>query len=515
MTTVAETPAPIARVDRRSRSTWWSLYVLTMALAALTSFAFLGRNSLYLDETVSTSIATASWHAFAQSVLHRESNGIVFYVLLRGWLHVGRGDAVVRTLSVIASLGALSILLLIARRLFGTRPAIIGGVLLAVNPLIIELAQDARGYALSLLLVSASSALFVRGVRYPRAGWPTWAGYVAVSALAGYANYWAALVPLAHYVSLAFLPRDAVAWRRLVPSGISIAVLLVPMGLLIRSEDSAGVNWAAGTAAGHVFSRVRSALPHAVIDAAAFIVVAVAVGLVVVLRRHLTARKAASADQSALVAVWPFMFALSWLVIPLAVVVLLSFVYKPLLVVRYLVVCLPPAAMLVGVGLARLKRGAFAAGLASLVVLSGLGLAQWYKHGQGENWRGALNAIAARSETGDGVVVFPAYMRIPLQWYLADHPATQGKLQPVFPSQGWRTDVLRFDRYVPVSAAVVSAAAEPHQRVWLVLSQSELYPSQRRAVLDGLDAAGFKAERSYRFAGIHVVRYAAQSAAAR
>jgi mannosyltransferase len=502
VTTLLESPPRRETESATPVNRWRLLYALTVGLSALAGFAFLGRSSLYLDEAVSTTIASAPWHRFTQSVLHREVNAVFYYVVLRGWAHIGHSEFAVRSLSVLAGVAAVAILILVARDLFGRRAALVAGVLLAVDPLLVELAQDTRGYALSLLLVVASSALFVRGIQRS-SSWATWAGYAVVSALAAYANFWAALVPLAHAVSLAFLPPGRIPWRRVVPTGIALALLLVPLGLLIRSNDSAGTNWASGTSAGHVFTKVRDKVPHAAIDVGAVLAVAVAIGLVVVVRRRTTA--SGTGDR------WPLLFAVSWLVVPLAAVVLLSFAYKPLLVVRYLVVCLPPAAMLVGAALAHLSPRLLGAGLAVLVALSGVGLGHWYQHGPGEDWGGAVTTVASRSAPGDGVVVFPAYMRIPFEWYLHDHPGAATRLQPVFPRLGWNVDVLRFDSDVPVASGTVSTAARGHARVWLVLSQSDLYPTRKHAVLDGLGAAGLSPVRSFTFTGVRVVEYVSAS----
>ena len=506
MTSVLHSP-PRAGPARASAGRSWLPFVLVTALGAVTGFVFLGRSSLYLDEAVSTSVARTPWHRFTDVVVHQESNQVLYYLLLRGWIHVGQGEFALRTLSVLAVVGALAVLMYVTHELFGRKVALICGVLLAVDPLIVQMAQDVRGYALSVLFVSASSALFVHAIKRS-SGWLTWAGYVVFSALAAYTNFWAALIPVAHAVSLAFVPRGEIPWRRIIPSAVVLAVFLVPLGLLIHANDSSGkYNWASGTSAGHLFAKVRAKVPHAAIDVAVLVVVAAVVWLVVVLRRRASATSVARQ--------WPLMFTVSWLVVPLAAVVLLSFVYKPLLVVRYLVVFLPPAAMLVALGLSRLSTRLFAVGLVVLLSASGAGLASWYKSGWGEDWRSALNSLSARSVAGDGVVVFPAYMRIPFEWYLQFHPALERSLTPVFPGLAFEADPLRYDADVKVDATVVTQSARAHDRVWLVLSQSELDPTRRQEVTNGLSAAGLSAARTYHFEGVRIVEYTAPGAAVR
>ena len=79
-----------------------------------------------------------------------------------------------------------------------------------MNPLYVEFAQDVRGYALALLLVSVSCFFFVRGVGQdgpaPRL---CWTAYTVVTALAVYCNIWAALVPIA----------QALRWPSFPPGG--------------------------------------------------------------------------------------------------------------------------------------------------------------------------------------------------------------------------------------------------------------------------------------------------------
>jgi mannosyltransferase len=471
-----------------------------MCVGTLAGFVTVGRGSFSLDETVSTTLADTSWHRFTEVVTHREPNMVLYDLLLRVWIHLGHGEAVVRILSVLAVLGALAVTMIVARRLFGSRVGLICGLLLAVDPLLVQFAQDARGYALSLLLVTASSAMFVRGIRTP-SGWGVWAAYVCVSALAAYANLWAALVPLGHAASVAFLPRRSAPWRRLVPAGAAFVVLLVPLVAWVRATQSAGVNWAAGSTAGKLFTRVRGALPHPVID------VGVVLGVVLVV--WITARVTHRADAAALLDRWPLMFALCWLLVPVIAVVMLSLAYKPLVVLRYLVVCVPPLAMVAAYGVSRLRRRAVVVTVAALVALSGIGVAIRDAQGPPQDWRGAVAAVASGARPGDGVVIFASYTRIPFEWYLADHPAAGRRLRPVFPPGPWGVDPLRYDRWTAVSAASVTTAAAGYHRLWLVLSQEQLYPAAESTLLAGLTAAGLAPVRTESFPGVRVVEYIA------
>lgn len=490
-------------VTERTSPSWWWAYGLVVAVGAVAGFAFLGRSSFFLDETVSTTLADASWRRFAQVVTHREVNMALYYVILRGWVHVGQSEVAVRSLSVLASLGALAIIVLVARRLFGGRAGLICGLLFAVDPLVVEFAQDARGYALSVLLVIAASLAFVKGVK-TGGGWVTWATYVITSALAAYVNLWAAFVPLGFAASLFFLPKGTFPWRRFVVTFGSLVVVLAPLGVLIHLTDEAKENWASGSAAGRLFSDVRDHVPHLVIDFLAIGAVVIVAGMVLLLKRLVP--WTTEFDN------WPVMFTVCWLVVPVGALVLLSFAYEPLFVLRYLVVYFPPLIMVVAFGLSRLNARSLLVGLVLLTVASGAGLWSWYSTGFGENWRGAVAYVADESKPGDGVMIFAPYMRIPFEWYLKQDPTAARRLHPVYPNLGWGVDPLRFDYPVLINQAVVASGASDDRRVWLVLSQAQLYPQQEQAVIQGLRSAGLVEQRSRTFAGVQVLSYAARSA---
>src|SRR5476649_2494002 len=120
--------------DRPTSATTWRIsFAAVVVVGAVLSFLSLGRASFSLDESVSTTLAQSPWHVFTQSVLHREANMSLYYLLLRLWMHLGDSEAVVRTLSVLVSVAALAVIMVLSRQLFGRRTALLGGALLCVD----------------------------------------------------------------------------------------------------------------------------------------------------------------------------------------------------------------------------------------------------------------------------------------------------------------------------------------------------------------------------------------------
>jgi hypothetical protein len=204
------------------------------------------------------------------------------------------------------------------------------------------------------------------------------------------------------------------------------------------------------------------------------------------------------------------MFTVCWLAVPILAVLALSVAYRPMLVLRYLVICLLPATVLVAAGVTRLlvRRPAVGAGLlAMLVAVSGVGLWRWYGYGTSEDWKSAAGYISARSAPGDGVVLFAPYMRIPFEWYLEGRPGLAQRLHPVFPDLGWGIDPLRYDFSIPIQPAAITAAARQSGRVWVIVSQARLYPTQERSIVQAVQAADLTPAPGRHFPGIDVVLY--------
>jgi mannosyltransferase len=494
--------------DVRMTSRQWRIGVVAeLVLGAVLGSLFLGTHSLFLDESVSSTLATAPWHRFTQVVTHREANMALYYLLLRGWVVFGHGEIALRSLSVLLAVGALWVVIMLARSLFGRRVALLAGLLLAVDPLYIQFAQDVRGYSLALLLVSASCFFFVRGIRQvdPPSRF-CWTAYTAVTALAAYTNFWAALVPLAQALSLAFLPPGRIPWRRVLASAVALAVLLIPLGLLIESTDSAGVNWASGSSAGRLFTQIRADVPHALLDLLVLVAVIVVVAIVVLARRR-PAVEAVFGRQ------WPLCFTLCWLVVPVSAVVMLSLVDRPLLVVRYLMVSLPAAVLLVALVIDRLaslaRRGAVAVAVVLLVIVvaaSAVGAAQWYAKGGPQDFRSAVTFIADQARPGDGVLIFAAYERIPVEWYMAERPGAERAVHPVYPATAWGVDPLAFDGSVAFDPNAIERAAMGYQRIWLLSATADLslYPGQAAALDSALRRAGFMPAGTTHFRGLDV-----------
>jgi 4-amino-4-deoxy-L-arabinose transferase-like glycosyltransferase len=467
---------------------------LETALAAALGFLFLGSKSFSNDEGVTIVMARLPWSGLSHLIATRETNGAFYFSAIHFLTHGDGGEIGLRMPSVLFATAAVPVLAVLTRRLFDPVVAVVAALLLALDPLQVEYAQVAREYVLAVLLVIVSTYAFVRGVQ-DRSTWP-WVVYAVSSALAVYTFLFAGVVPLMHALSLAALPRERASWRKFGLGAAGAALLVVPMAILLsRSGASSGVNWAAGNLPGRIVVSIRSAAPKALVDAIVIVVV-LALAAVVVHTLERNARRPW---------LWPAALLSLWALGSFVLVAAAGFILQPLFVVRYFLIFAPPVAIAVALALVRIPARAAAVVAAAAVVVAGLGLARWYRS-TGADFRAASAYVADGARADDGVLFYAPYVRIPFEVYFpASSPAT-----PVYPGISWRRDPARFIEYVPMRKAAVAEALVPYRRVWLVLSQYQLYGNRDVGydhVVAALAARGFRLEGERTFAGVNVRSY--------
>lgn len=199
-----------------------------LLLVAGAVLRFVTASDLWLDEALTVNIASLPLDELPDA-LRQDGHPPLYYALLHVWMAVfGEGDVAVRALSGVLSLATLPLLWLAGRRLGGPALAWIATVLFAVLPYTIRYGNEARMYALVMLLV-AGGYLLVDDARRR----PTPARLVAVAVVAG-------LLLLSHYWALWLLGATVLllAWRGYRSSGderrgaVRSAVAVAAGGLL-------------------------------------------------------------------------------------------------------------------------------------------------------------------------------------------------------------------------------------------------------------------------------------------
>lgn len=211
-----------------------------VALGAGLRFATLDLQSYRYDEAVTvTRVLHPGFLQTFAAVTHSESTPPLYYLLAWAWSRpFGTGELWLRSLSALAGTASILVVYLAALALpLARRAGLIAAALVAVSPVLIWFSQDARAYALVLLLTALSFLFFARARR--RAGRRDLLWWAVFSALALATHYFAGFVVGAEAAVL------LVAQRR---RGVVIAVLaistagalLAPIALRQTEHNHAG-----------------------------------------------------------------------------------------------------------------------------------------------------------------------------------------------------------------------------------------------------------------------------------
>jgi 4-amino-4-deoxy-L-arabinose transferase-like glycosyltransferase len=154
-------------VPRPSRGELAGLAVIT-AVAAAVRLTRIGHQSFWLDESYTVDLVQRSFGDMLDGVARTESTPPLFYVLAWLWAKLfGTTEAGLRSLSALFGTIAVPVAWRAAREWFSRPAGLIAGALVAVNPFFVWYSQEARSYAL-LVLMAALTLLFLgRALRNP------------------------------------------------------------------------------------------------------------------------------------------------------------------------------------------------------------------------------------------------------------------------------------------------------------------------------------------------------------
>lgn len=133
-----------------------------------------------------------------------------YYLLLKGWAAIfGWSEFALRSLSVLAMGGALATAVVLVKRIFGVRAALVALVFATFAPFLLRYGFEIRMYALASLIGIAATYVLVRAIEEKVQRKQIWlyALYAVLVALGIYTLYYMALLWIVHVVWLVWLAR--------------------------------------------------------------------------------------------------------------------------------------------------------------------------------------------------------------------------------------------------------------------------------------------------------------------
>lgn len=461
-------------VAPQRRQFWsWSPLLLVLAAGTVLRFHLLAIKSLWLDEVTTVGYAQMPLPEFLRTMWWGNGNMVFYYSLLRGWQHLGDSEFCLRSLSALFGVAAIFAIYSLGNRFLSYKAGLFAACLLAVHSFHIQYSQEVRSYSfLALLLILCAYALLAAIENPDRTS--LWALYVLLSALAIYTQVFAVFVLAGQW--LVFTPNriKRVGFLRLLSTGVAIGILAAPMAavILLHGKDQVAT-WSdfyhrpGLVEINEVMQRIVGAkagdVPTSVLGTTLFVLYLVA--WVFALRSLFFPGRDRPGEPKANLTVAMLAW---WLTFPIAAMFCFSFL-EPIFYPRYLLMCMPAAALLAAQGLVAAMRLSprarmISAGLFLLIVLLSLtSTLEFYRSfkNYGNDWRGVTRYILSKQEPEDGAIFFTFTGHREFDYYTQRERESGAKI--VTPS-------VLFP--LPLDPASIEKRSEPYRRLWLTLHQT-------------------------------------------
>jgi mannosyltransferase len=204
-------------------------------LGAILRFATLDVQSMWSDEAATIVLVHRGLGGLLSHLSSSETTPPLYFVLVWGWTKIfGAGVLDYRSLSALAGTITIPVIYL-AGRWVSPRVGVWAAALATVNPAMYYYSQEARSYALLILLSAAALVFWQRALQTPSAGrLAAWAG---MSSLAMLTHYFAAFL----FIAQAAMLVQRLGWRRVLPWASAVGLVGLALVPLARSQSAHGL----------------------------------------------------------------------------------------------------------------------------------------------------------------------------------------------------------------------------------------------------------------------------------
>ena len=388
----------IAQRDRPDPGPAWPPLVSALVTLLVGLYKITGP-SFTRDEGATLAAVHRSFPQLVSMLGHVDVVHGAYYALI--WVLVrigGSGEFALRLPSAIAMAIAAAMVTLLGRRLVSSRAGLAAGLTFAFLPQVSWFAENAREGAVLTALGCVASYCLLRALTedVTRGRWL--AAYGVTLVALGLGNLFALLLVLAHAVTLAWSRREHRVGRSFVlrwAAAVAAALILVSPVAVVGYSQLHQIRWIKPPTVSSLLSVERL-----VGDPLLFVLVLAIVACAVV-------ASTGSGSGSRRSVHWPaglLSMALPWLLLPPAILLTASVIH-PVYNFRYIVYCIPAAALLIGAALAALGRYAGPVALV-VIVLGGLPsqLAERRADGHDVDIRRADHLVARQERPGDALL---------------------------------------------------------------------------------------------------------------
>lgn len=395
-----------------SNSRYAQLLLCLTVFGVFLRFYHLGFNSLWLDEASTYTFATMSFSGIWQATTGGEFNPPLFYWMEHLMLTLGNNETILRLIPAVLGSLTIPLVYLVGKEFVDRNVGIIAAAACTFSPFLIYYSQEARAYSVMLFFVVAAMFFLLRALKTDDTR--DWALFGVLSALAFWSHFYAlviigALVLYALAVKFPSLRRDIGSVKPMVIGCVAVVVICLPLILItiqLFARRSASAPTFGIQGLGIVTETFRQISGFSDLAMIFFLILFI----IGICQAFLLDRNKG-------------IFLVSLIVLTFVISYILSF--RIPMVPRYLIFLAP--VFFIGIALSYMpvwkvfRNPAVVYGLMALLVIFGAPvLVSMYSGYTKEDWRGFSGQVQQATHPGDFVVVVPAYVSQPLDYYYSN-----------------------------------------------------------------------------------------------
>jgi len=444
-------------------------------LAAAVSLVGAGRPSFWYDEAATISASySRSLVQLWQMLSNVDAVHGLYYLLMHGWFTLfPPTEFWARVPSGLAVGGAAAGVVVLGRQFSSRTVALSSGIICAILPRATWAGVEARPYALSMMAAVWVTVLLVHAARRD-SGW-LWLSYGTVVAVSILLEVYLALMVLAHATFLVFYRSGRTVLMRFAVTSVLAGCAVVPF-----VRETAGqvhqIVWIAPIGRRTIED---VAVQQSFERSPLFLLVSALVVVTAIVLWRFTSTELVQADRQLLTV------AITWLVIPTAVIVGWSAWVHPIYTPRYLSFTAPAVALVVGVCVGALAAKPWAAAVAvsvlTLAAAPNYLLVQRSPYAKyGMDYSQVADLIATQGAPGDCLLVNDAvtFMPAPMRPLLAARPDAYRKVVDIslWQRATERNDVFDTNLIPEASAGPLSVC----RVVWIITEADKSRPAHEQ-----------------------------------
>lgn len=383
------------------------VFFLILILLALSFRIYNLNNSIWLDEGHSIAIAQQDIYSVVNYL--KDVHPPLYYMILHYWMQLfGNSEFSIRFPSVIFGLVSVFVIYKISSELFNKEVGLISSILLSFSLFHIIYSQEARQYALMMLLILISNFFYLKLLN--RIKYKTTIGYIISTVLLTYTHMIGLFFIIPQFIYYIFKFRQCknnIKYWFIIQ--FIIFILFLPWICMLSkiSNTESLIQWLPIPTINDLFNTFISFSNESLIIFLIFIIL-VFISIFRIKNQMFVYIDYTHKKEN--------FYLLLWVLLPITLVFIISLFVQPLYQSRYLIGALPALYILISNGIYKLKK----IGMVILIIIILISISQmfnYYSTNQKEEWNELVNYIDKNEENDSMIILYPNFISDPFIYY--------------------------------------------------------------------------------------------------